>query len=831
MGSFLRPALRLFLSATPRRALLAAAFAGLASAPAGAATTLGAAEKRDLEREARLVVDLLQNYHYSDRAFRDLDALEVIERLFEELDPRGLFFTRDDAEFIGRRFGRSLKSVYLFKGDLSPAFEIHDLFLDRARARLDWIEKRLGGAFDFGTAATWKPDTAKLPANAAQADARWEKYLQSAVLEEILAGRTEADAGATVQRRYREWRRHLLSLDALAVRERFFEIVINTFDPHSGYFSADTAKEFAVEMEGAVAGLGFDLEKKEGRCLVAAVQPGGPADLHGEIQPGDEILAFAAAGGEWTETKGRRLREIVALVRGDAATALRVAFRAKGKTERREIELVRARVVLAAERARGALFTATAAEPAAPARKVGWIELPSFYAAGEDAKLSSAARDVRELIGQLQTRGAEALVLDLRQNPGGALTEAVALSALFIPAGPVLLTRGLDGGVETHAVKKDEVAWSGPLVVLTSPRSASASEIFAAAMRFHRRAVILGAETTFGKGTVQTYMDLAKFPATEGINTKAWGVLRLTHQRFYQPDGTAVQRTGAKSDLVLPDFGEPDDRAEATLPHALPAESIPAPAGTAPATGKFTAVTPERIETLRRQLAEHARVLPEFPLRERLRALERPPAEDAPVSLNLAQRRTEAAERRAAREKLRAERRTETARSLFAVERLDIADVRAAREAHQQKLRTPLPDGTSRLHRLLGHAFIAGAADGEWRELTLATFDFETFSGDGAALADAWNAATGRSDGAAAIDDLLVQWRLLDEPDGPALLAAAANSPAAEGLEPAAVQRGVEALFVRMSELEPELLRDHRAFDVPLRESLRLAAACVAEIP
>lgn len=357
------------------------------------------------------------------------------------------------------------------------------------------------------------------------------------------------------------------------MRERFFDAIIRSYDPHSGYFSADSSREFALEMEKAVVGLGLNLRKENGHCVVAAVHSGGSADLNSAIAPGDHIEALAEGDAPWIETDHLRLREIVKLMRGTAGAKLRVAYRPGGTASRIETTLERTRIILGDDRAQGAVSEVPGTE--GKKRRIGWIDLPSFYTAGENSSLTSGARDVRELLGQMATAPLDGLVLDLRDNPGGALTEAVALSEIFLPQGLVMLSRGMDAKLKEHSMQPSEPLFKGPLVVLVSPHSASASEVFAGAMRHHKRAVIVGPGPTFGKGTVQAYIELSK---NFGSDADDWGTLRVTTERFYQPGGQAVQRAGITPDIFFPNTPiKGSFQREADLPGALPEESVPAP--------------------------------------------------------------------------------------------------------------------------------------------------------------------------------------------------------------------------------------------------------------
>ena len=779
-------------------------------------------ERRSQGREVRLAVDLIQNYHYSDRTLSEIDARELLERFLGDLDPRRWFLTRADTDFVNRRFARSLKTVYLLRGDLRPAFEIYDVFAERARARLDWIQQRLGAPVGTGTPEALPPDLDETPAaDAAEADRRWELRLRDQLITEIVAGRTREDAVAELRRRYARLRLELDATDALRVRERFFEVLAEQFDPHSGYFAADSAKEFAVEMAGSVAGIGVDLRKDGGVCRVTTVAPGGPADRAGDLQAGDQIEGIGEGDGPLVPTAGMRLREILARVRGQPGTKVRVAFRAPDAAQAREATLERAQVILPPDRARGLI--AAVADSGGHSRRIGCLFLPAFYAAGEKGEVASATRDLRELITQMSAAGVDGLVLDLRGNPGGALPEAVAAAGLFLPEGRILLTRGLDGVVNEFRIEKPDVAYAGPVVVLTSRDSASASEIVSAALSFHRRAIIVGTGTTFGKGTVQTFVDLAKLPAATGASPD-WGVLRLTIQRLYRPDGLPIQRTGAVSDVVLPAYEPPDAESEAGLPHALAAETIAPPSPAAPAAGDFARVTPELLDRLRVSVAADLANLPEFALRRREIELAGDLAARRERSLSLAERQQAWAREQARRESLRRERRALAASAAFPEHAIEIAAVRSVIAAEADSDRLPLPDGAARAGRLHHGIFYARIPGGGVREVRMDAIDFSRFTGDTAALAAACAAATGRAVDAPAMARLLAELGLLERRTDAAVLACMAGRLGEPSADDALAGRGLAAFLQCLVEVDPDLVREWPALDVSLRESLRLAA-------
>ena len=792
--------------------------------------SLTSTEKRQLQREARLVVDLLQNLHYSGRSFREIENKEMVTRFLEELDPGNYFLTADDVEFMHRRFDHSLKSVYLLRGDLQPAFEIFDLYATRARERLNWIDRwLLTGVFDFSLDEDFvQSRKSDPPAEVPPADRRWELWLKEQVLQEMLAGRDTPAATVVVGKHYSEFRRQLAAVDALTVRERFFDALIRSFDPHSGYFSADSAREFAVGMENAVAGVGLDLRKENGRCVVASVQPGGPADLQSDIQAGDIIDELGDGDGPGVDASRKPLRELVALVRGQSGTKLRLTYHPAGTTRPRSVTLERTRVLLGAERAHGAVSLVPGKNGAD--RRIGWIVLPTFYAAGEKSSATSATRDVRDLLGQMAAnKGIDGLVLDLRNNPGGALTEAVALSGLFLPQGSVMLVRGLDGSVAELAIdKENKPVFSGPLVVLTSAQSASASEIFAGAMQAHRRAVIVGATATFGKGTVQNYIELAK--AQQGVTAPEaanWGTLRLTYQRFYLPDGRSMQRAGVPSDIVLPAAatGPTPTERETDLPHALAAESITPPGKPfAPAAG-HTAVSEPLLHRLHDRAETDFQALPEWALWREEQAAWQAAMRQKKFSLRLDARRSEWDKNRAEQLARLRVRRQLAAQAAFATDPLEIALLQPELAAHQAKLRAATgEDGKTLLHHLQHGMFTVETDRGHLRRLRLEAIDFREFSGNAAELAAAFSAGAGVAATPEEIRLVLQDLALLEHKTDDAVLDCFAKRIAGGKLEKTAVTLGAEALFDRVAMIDEEMLRERPGLDVPLRECLRLAA-------
>ncbi|MFT3870336.1 MAG: carboxy terminal-processing peptidase [Nibricoccus sp.] len=799
------------------------------AAPCHGMQPLNATERRQLEREARLVVDFMQNGHESGRLFRELDNREILTTYMNGLDADADYLLKDDIDFIRSRFGRTLRSVYLFKGDLQPAFEIFETFAKRVQERTTWAEQRLSRGFTFTEDETTSPSNKTPAANAAEADLRWESKLKAEVLAEILRGATEKEATDTVAKRYVQTRRHVMTMDSLAVRERFFDSLLQTFDPHSGYFSADSTREFHLEMSGAVAGIGLDLKKENGLCLVADVKPGGPADLTTELRPGDVIEAYGEPGNPPTSTKGKRLREIVTQIRGKPGTKLALAYRHPGETDTRSCTLERAVVVSIENRARGILYQVPTAN--GKSRNVGLIWLPGFYANEDETGKTSATQDVLELLRQMRTTGLDGLVIDLRNNGGGALTEARALSGLFIPKGLIMLSRGLDGKTIEHLATESAERYDGPLVVLTSERSASASEIFSGAMKFHRRALIVGSPATFGKGSVQNYIELAKTSVATPADAETWGTLRLTQERYYQPNGRAVQCAGIAADIVLPQQTFPDFRREVAMPHALPADNLSPPATAVPYPGIVNSTTPELIAKLDRVTQENIAHLPEWSLWQHEKKLIESLTETNSESLQIEKRRAAHNAIEASLIALRNERRQLSVSLAWPARNIEIDAVQLTLDAHRKHLLQPPTEGSLPAgHHLVSGGFLFKTDQDKPRLLWLEQFEFRRFLGDASTLAIAFSEASGTTITAQQMRQALQAIdRLENTTENDVLTCLSRQAPSVT--TPSALREGLEAMLLRMTELDGDLRRHSAALDVQAREALRLAASWANDLP
>jgi carboxyl-terminal processing protease len=789
--------------------------------------TLTVGERRELQREGRLIVDLLQNLNYSERQFHQIEGKEIIDAYVAALDPDKLLLTADEIRFLHQRFDRSLKSVYLMKGEFQPAIEIFATVRDRAKERVAWTSKQLESPLDLTQDSKYVVHYDTAPVDQAECDRRWTLRLKYAVIGELLRGRTMADAVREVRKSHLRWAKQLTEVDAFQVRARFLEALINLFDPHSGYFSPQHAEAFQTMMKGAVPGVGLVVEREEDVWRISQVLASGPADEQGSLQVGDELLALADGAAEWTQIADKRLEQVSAMLRGNPGTGLRIAYRPEGSTERKEIELVRRETVLIEQRAWGAVSDVPTSE--GKRQKLGLIELPDFYTAGTGATISSATHDVRELIEQMKTKGIEGLVLDLRRNPGGAMLEAVALSGLFIPAGPVVLTRANDGVVTTQAVSPSTPVWDGPLVVLIARESASASELFAGAMRFHRRAVIAGAPRTYGKGTAQNYIDLNLSPM-HGSGTKLeWGTLRVTQQRFYFPDGNSPQRVGATADVIFDSTEFPGTQYEEDLPHALPTDSIVV-VDAQPAAGQFARVDPAGLDSLRATSAKRQDTMPEFALRKRRQELRARSAGQKEFSLELEDRLKEREAADAEIAGFNREFRELAPHILFTSERHETARVSEALAQHVGFTRRHVPEGVDLRHgSLRGGRFLLESPTGALIEVPLDHIEFNRYGSDAAELAEAFGRASDFILPVKEFTAAMSEVSLANDLTAFTIVDAFRRKIGGDA-DAGKVRSGVEAVLHRMVELDPWLAGIRRTPDLGAREGMRIAADWAASI-
>ena len=563
------------------------ALAGSALSPAvaksgGTAATRTAAAKAeapafrptvDQQGAARMVYGVLSDsrYAYAPKPLDDTLSASIFRRYLETLDRQKLVFLREDVDRFAAHRARLDDAI---KGQsLQPAFDLYALYMQRVAERVAFARQRLTGDFDFSTDEVWRyeREDAAWASDGAELDALWAKYVKNDWLRLKLAGRSDADIRRTLDKRYAQMGTRVAQLKPEDAFETFMNAYTESIDPHTGYMSPRSAENFNMAMRLSLEGIGAVLQSQDDYVVVRTLVPGGPAAKAGEISVGDRITGVAQGDGPMVDVMGWRIDDVVQLVRGKKGTTVRLDTipAANGLDgEHRIVSIVRDRVKLEEQAARRQLIEADG-------KRIGVIRLPTFYADFEakrrgDPDARSATNDVARLLAELKAEAVDGVVVDLRGNGGGSLTEAVELTGLFVDTGPVVQVREAGGRVSIESDDNPGVAWDGPLAVLVDRSSASASEIFAAAIQDYGRGLIIG-ETTFGKGTVQNLIDLDRF---QNGREPRFGQLKLTIAQFFRIDGGTTQFNGVVPDLAFPVTLDAEEFGESSYDNALPATRI-----------------------------------------------------------------------------------------------------------------------------------------------------------------------------------------------------------------------------------------------------------------
>jgi carboxyl-terminal processing protease len=531
------------------------------------------------ERIGELVTEFVEKSHYQHSSVDDALSAQVLDRYIEALDGNHMYFLASDIEAF-QKYRNQLDDMVRSES-LGPVFEMFDVYRTRARERLTFALEELETKPDFTVDEEYVFDREDLgwSETSAQLDELWRKRVKNDALSLTLADQEWTEAQETLHKRYSRFLKRMDQIKSDDVFETFMNAFAHTLDPHSSYLSPRSSEEYRIAMSLSYFGIGASLQIEDDYVKVVDVIPGGPADIDGRLQPDDRITAVAQGeDGDPVDVIGWRLDDVVQLIRGPAETVVQLQILPGGAlpgSVPKTISLTRNQVKLEEQAAQSEIVTVP---KDGRDWKIGVIEIPSFYrdyralSSGDD-NYTSTTRDVKRLIGELEEQGVDGLVIDLRDNGGGHLTEATALSGLFIDNGPVVQLRSSNGRIsrldDPDPVAR--VAYSGPLAVLVNRYSASASEIFAAAIQDYERGVIIG-QRTFGKGTVQNLYSLDQYVrSTEGDGL---GQLTLTIGKYYRVTGESTQNRGVTPDIPLPSVIDASVVGESARDTALPWDEI-----------------------------------------------------------------------------------------------------------------------------------------------------------------------------------------------------------------------------------------------------------------
>jgi carboxyl-terminal processing protease len=568
---------------------------------------------------------LLEQGHYSRRKLDDSVSKLLLKNYLEALDYNHLFFTQKDVDGFNARYATTLDDDILL-GNPDAAYKIFDLYKKRVEDRVAKVKEVVTESFDFTSDRTEEINRQKVPwpKDDAAADKLWHDRIEGELLLERLAkkakiatakapdGAKAPDAkdpeppaapaipqggngdtpapeklfkpkaeGTTpeekITKRYDQVLRDLHEQTREDVIKIFLTTLAQTYDPHSDYMSRQELESFEITMRLSLIGIGAVLHSEEGYAKIMELVVGGPAAKEGHLKVGDRVTGVAQGDKEFVDTVDMKLDKVVEMIRGKKDTTVRlqvIPVSATDPAARKIVEIKRAEIKLKDQEAHAEIIERPQAD--GTVQRLGWIVLPSFYADMENsgkANATSTTKDVLALLNRLKAEGITGLVMDLRRDGGGSLEEAVNLTGLFVKKGPVVQSKDSNGNIHVSKHHNPVVTYDGPMIVLCNRLSASASEIFAAALQDYNRAVIVGDQNTFGKGTVQTMLEIGRVMPFLGGGHEA-GALKLTIQKFYRIAGGSTQLHGVTSDVKLPSLFDQAEIGESSLKGPLPYDTV-----------------------------------------------------------------------------------------------------------------------------------------------------------------------------------------------------------------------------------------------------------------
>ena len=527
---------------------------------------------------AQIITQFIERFHYKKTRLDNEQSEEILEKYLKSLDPNRSFFTQEDIDSFGR-YATTLDDA-LAQGDLEPAFAIFRIYKQRRMERAKFALDNLKLPFNFDKNETYRFDRSEAPwaHNQEALDEIWRKRVKNDVLSLLLANKTGKESREILSKRYERIKTRSNQFKPEDAYEVFINTYLSTVEPHTGYFSPRSSENFNINMSLSLEGIGAALQTIGEHTVVQRIITGGPADLDGRLKTKDKIVGVAQGhDGEFEDVVGWRIDDVVSLIRGprDSVVRLQVLPKESGvHGAGKIITIVRNKVTLEKQQAKKKIIEI----PSGTSKKrIGVITIPTFYidfqaySRGEE-DYRSTTRDTRRLVDELMKENVDGIIIDLRNNGGGSLSEAVSLTGLFIEDGPVVQIRNNDGETESNNDTDPGIVYTGPLAVLVNRFSASASEIFAGAIQDYGRGTIVG-EPTYGKGTVQSVIDLNRYARDNDVTL---GRLKLTVAQFFRVNGDSTQHRGVIPDIVFPTAEGHSNHGERGLKNALAWASIKA---------------------------------------------------------------------------------------------------------------------------------------------------------------------------------------------------------------------------------------------------------------
>jgi carboxyl-terminal processing protease len=565
-----------------------------------------------------VVTQLLRREHLLRHPLDKEISARCLKTFLQTLDPIKLYFYQSDVDEFSKQ--KDVLAEQAQKGDIRFAYTVLQTFLARVDERVRMIDRILAAPHDFGKDEDMVVDKdsltyAKTPEEAFD---RWRKRIKYDFLvlkADSVEGKPDRSNGKTPQQRltqrYHSFAKRMHQTDDEELLEMYLTSLTSSFDPHTSYMSPSSVDDFKIMMRLQLEGIGASLQSVDGYTVVKKLIQGGAADKDRQLKVEDKIIGVGEGEkGEIADIVDMKLRDVVKMIRGKPGTTVRLQVTSAKDPQPKIIKITRATIELKDSEARGEVFEAGRRADGRP-YKIGVIDLPSFYMDMEGARhgvaeFKSTTRDVRRILEDFNAKGVDAVVLDLRRNGGGSLTEAINLTGLFLYDGPVVQVKDADGRITPYYDLDPGISWSGPLVVVISKFSASASEILAGAIQDYGRGLIVGDHATHGKGTVQSLLSLGE-QLFRIPNAPNLGELKITMQQFYRPSGDSTQKRGVLADVELPCLSTHLDVGEADLDYPLPFDQV-----AAQPFKRFGNINPVVVDQLRRLSADRSAASEKF---------------------------------------------------------------------------------------------------------------------------------------------------------------------------------------------------------------------------
>lgn len=595
------------------------------------------------QQESQMVVQLVERLHYKDTDLNDDFSVEILNKYISVLDPNKMYFLGEDVLSFDRwktQLDEGLKT-----GNLDAAYEIFSVFKQRVSQQKTHALKVLNSDLDFkkDEAFVWDREKAAYAIDQKELNELWRKKVKNDYLSLKLLKKEPEKIKETLSKRYNFMAKRIEDMKSDDVFQYFINSYLSLVEPHTGYMEPITSENFEINMKLSLDGIGAVLGNDGEYTSIQTIVKGGPADLEGHLKSGDKVLAVGQdSEGSFEDVVGWGVEDVVQLIRGEKGTTVRLRVIAEDdgpETIPHVVKIVRDKVKLEQQAAQHKIMKVKEGKHE---RKIGVIDLPTFYLdfAGlqnGDPDYRSTTKDVKKILAKFEEQGVQGVIVDLRNNGGGSLYEAIQLSGLFIDKGPIVQTKLSHGKVDIKRDVDPNVSWKGPMVVMVNKLSASASEIFAAAMQDYGRALIVGGQT-YGKGTVQNVMPLNEYVKDPEMKL---GQLKMTMGQFFRINGGSTQNRGVIPDIEFPAAPGLENYGESSYENALPWNSISSSDYT-----MFDDLSDE-ITELKKRHVERTAINFEFDFLNKEIELYQKDKDDVTVSLALSERMRKVEERKA----------------------------------------------------------------------------------------------------------------------------------------------------------------------------------------